>query len=71
MASGYLFNRLAEIYFGALPEKKNVVVVGYGWGGKSFCDKIDTNKYNVIVVSKTNYMLNTTKLKKSINKWKK
>ena len=67
MASGYLFNRLAEIYFGTLPEKKNIVVVGYGWGGKSFCDKIDTNKYNVTVVSKTNYMLNTTKLKKSID----
>jgi len=67
MASGYLFNRLAEVYFGSVPEKKNIVVVGYGWGGKSFCDKIDTNKYNVTVVSKTNYMLNTTKLKKSID----
>jgi NADH dehydrogenase len=67
MASGYLFNRLAELYFGVLPEKKNIVVVGYGWGGKSFCDKIDTKKYNVTVVSKTNYMLNTTKLKKSID----
>jgi hypothetical protein len=34
MASGYLFNRLVEIYFGSLPEKKNIVVGGYGWGGK-------------------------------------
>ena len=47
-------------------EKKNVVVVGYGWGGKSFCDNIDRSKYNVTIVSKNNYMLNTPKLKNSI-----
>jgi len=46
---------------------KKVVVIGYGWAGKSFCDKIDKNKYNVTVISKTNYMLNTPKLKDSLN----
>lgn len=43
--------------------KKHVVVIGYGWGGKGFCDSVDYNKYNVTVVSKTNGMLDTTKLK--------
>lgn len=47
-------------------KKKSVVVVGYGWGGKAFCDTIDYNKYNVTVLSKTDYMLNTPKLSKSI-----
>lgn len=46
--------------------RKRVVVVGYGWGGKSFCDNINHNKYNVSVVSRTNYMLNTPKLKNSL-----
>lgn len=48
-------------------QRKKVVVIGYGWGGKSFCDNIDKKKYNVTVVSKTEYMLNTPKLKDSIN----
>ena len=63
--SSHLINKLFDLYFGNLPikPKKEVVVVGYGWAGKSFCDKINTNKYNVTVVSKTDYMLNTTKLK--------
>jgi len=66
--SSHLFGKLFELYFGFKNEKnkKDVVVVGYGWAGKSFCDKIDTNKYNVTVVSKTDYMLNTTKLKNSL-----
>lgn len=44
--------------------KKNIVVIGYGWGGKNFCDNINHRKYNVTVVSKTTGMLDTTKLKK-------
>lgn len=47
-------------------QKKSVLVVGYGWGGKAFCDHIDYRKYDVTVVSKTDYMLNTPKMKKSI-----
>lgn len=66
--SSHLFGKLFDLYFGFKEEqkKKEIIVVGYGWAGKSFCDKIDTNKYNVTVVSKTDYMLNTTKLKNSL-----
>lgn len=66
--SSHLFGKLFDLYFGFKDEKnkKDIVVVGYGWAGKSFCDKIDTKKYNVTVVSKTDYMLNTTKLKNSL-----
>jgi NADH dehydrogenase FAD-containing subunit len=42
--------------------KPNVFVVGYGWGGKNFCEQIDRSKYNVIVIDKKNYFLNTPKL---------
>ena len=66
-ASGYPLSEFLNMLYNKKYEKKEVVVVGYGWAGKSFCDKIDTNKYNVTVVSKTNYMLNTTKLKNSID----
>jgi NADH dehydrogenase FAD-containing subunit len=48
-------------------KRKKVVVVGYGWAGKSFCDNIDKQKYNVTIISKTDYMLNTPKLKDSLN----
>ena len=67
---GVLGTKLYDLFtFSISPEKerkKNIVVVGYGWGGKAFCDNIDTKKYNVTVVSKNNYMLNTTKLKNSV-----
>jgi NADH dehydrogenase FAD-containing subunit len=43
-----------------------VVVVGYGWGGKAFCDTINHRKYDITVISKTDYMLNTPKLKDSV-----
>ena len=46
--------------------RKKVIVVGYGWSGKSFCDNINHSKYNVSVISKTDYMLNTPKLKNSL-----
>lgn len=46
--------------------KKSIAVVGYGWGGKAFCDNINHRKYDVTVISKTDYMLNTPKLKDSI-----
>ena len=43
-------------------KKPNVLLVGYGWGGKAFSDKIDRSKYNVHVVTVNPYFLNTPKL---------
>ncbi|KAI8379747.1 pyridine nucleotide-disulfide oxidoreductase-domain-containing protein [Radiomyces spectabilis] len=39
--------------------KKTVVVLGSGWGSTSFLKTIDTDKYNVVVVSPRNYFLFT------------
>ena len=66
-SSSILVSEILNVIFNYQPRKKEVVVVGYGWAGKSFCDKIDKNLYNVTVISKSDYMLNTTKLKNSIN----
>lgn len=65
-SSSIVINRLGDIFNQDI-KKKHVVVVGYGWGSRSFCNTINTNKYNVTVISKNKYMLNTTKLKDSIN----
>jgi NADH dehydrogenase FAD-containing subunit len=64
-----IYDRLFQVFnfTNEVQPKKNVVVVGYGWGGRAFCNNIDTKKYNVTVVSKTPYMLNTPKLKNSID----
>lgn len=68
--TGILGSRLVDAYNTFFPhkneKKKDIIVIGYGWAGKSFCDNIDHSKYNVQVISKTNYMLNTPKLKNSI-----
>jgi len=67
-SSSILLDRLHGIFSQDYKQKKrNVVVIGYGWGSRSFCNKIDTNKYNVTVISKENKMLNHTKLKNSIH----
>jgi len=66
-SSGILFTNIFDLFSNnKRNNKKNVIVVGYGWGGRSFCNCIDTNKYHVTIVSKTDEMLNTTKLKNSI-----
>ncbi|KAJ7901621.1 NDE2, mitochondrial external NADH dehydrogenase [Mycena leptocephala] len=41
------------------PEKKTIVVLGSGWGATSFLNTLDTNDYNVVVVSPKNYFLFT------------
>jgi len=67
-SSSIILDRLHGVLSQDYKEKKrNVVVIGYGWGSRSFCNKIDTNKYNVTVISKENKMLNHTKLKNSIH----
>ncbi|KAK5167695.1 NADH:ubiquinone oxidoreductase [Saxophila tyrrhenica] len=41
------------------PRKKTLVVLGTGWGSVSLLKKLDTENYNVIVVSPRNYFLFT------------
>ena len=56
------FDLLTRLFSAKNPEKPNVLVLGYGWGGKSFCDQIDRSKFNVTIVNKTDSFLNTPKL---------
>lgn len=52
-----------DVLFGRKkPVKQNVYVVGYGWGGKAFCENIDKSKFNVTVINKTDTFLNTPQL---------
>jgi len=46
--------------------KKNIYVIGSGWGSSSFIKHIDTNKYNVIVISKEEKFLYTPLLANNI-----
>ncbi|KAI7896490.1 uncharacterized protein EV154DRAFT_456265 [Mucor mucedo] len=41
------------------PEKKTIVILGSGWASTSFLKDIDTDDYNVVVVSPRNYFLFT------------
>lgn len=41
------------------PSKKNLVILGTGWGAVSLLKKLDTEQYNVIVISPRNYFLFT------------
>ncbi|KAI9687929.1 MAG: NADH:ubiquinone oxidoreductase [Bathelium mastoideum] len=41
------------------PNKKTLVVLGTGWGSVSLLKKLDTENYNVIVISPRNYFLFT------------
>jgi hypothetical protein len=41
------------------PEKKNLVILGTGWGATSLLKSIDTMDYNVIVISPRNFFLFT------------
>ncbi|KFZ15037.1 hypothetical protein V502_05796 [Pseudogymnoascus sp. VKM F-4520 (FW-2644)] len=41
------------------PNKQNLVILGTGWGAVSLLKKLDTENYNVIVVSPRNYFLFT------------
>lgn len=41
------------------PEKKTLVVLGSGWGATSFLKNLDTEEFNVIVISPRNYFLFT------------
>lgn len=41
------------------PSKKNLVILGSGWGAVSLLKKLDTENYNVTVISPRNYFLFT------------
>ncbi|KAI8997307.1 hypothetical protein BDB01DRAFT_770594 [Pilobolus umbonatus] len=41
------------------PEKKTIVILGSGWASTSFLKDIDTDHYNVVIVSPRNYFLFT------------
>ncbi|KZN91653.1 External alternative NADH-ubiquinone oxidoreductase [Penicillium chrysogenum] len=45
------------------PSKKTLVILGTGWGSVSLLKKIDTENYNVVVVSPRNYFLFTPLLR--------
>jgi NADH dehydrogenase FAD-containing subunit len=59
-----LFDKFCGVFEAKIPEeqKPNVLVIGYGWGGRAFCDKIDRRKYRVEIVNMKPFFLNTPKL---------
>ncbi|KAF3358415.1 hypothetical protein VDGD_09687 [Verticillium dahliae] len=52
-------DRNPQPQFEADPTKKTLVVLGTGWGSVSLLKKLDTENYNVIVISPRNYFLFT------------
>jgi len=52
-------DRHPQAQFEADPEKKTLVILGTGWGSVALLKKLDTENYNVIVVSPRNYFLFT------------
>ncbi|CEJ90596.1 Putative FAD/NAD(P)-binding domain-containing protein [[Torrubiella] hemipterigena] len=52
-------DRNPEPQFEQDPTKKTIVVLGTGWGSVSLLKKLDTENYNVVVVSPRNYFLFT------------
>ncbi|KFA64574.1 hypothetical protein S40285_04566 [Stachybotrys chlorohalonatus IBT 40285] len=59
--TGYIIylDRNPEQQFEADPSKKTLVVLGTGWGSVAMLKKLDTENYNVVVVSPRNYFLFT------------
>ncbi|RFU28846.1 hypothetical protein B7463_g7480, partial [Scytalidium lignicola] len=51
--------RHPEEQFEPDPSKKNLVILGTGWGAVSLLKKLDTENYNVIIISPRNYFLFT------------
>lgn len=60
---GFLYFTQKDLYPGVQqdqdPSKKTVVVLGNGWGATSFIKSLDTEQYNVVVISPRNYFLFT------------
>ena len=47
---------------------EKIVLIGYGWAGKAFADRLNTTRYDLTVISDTPGMLNTTRMKNSLHK---
>lgn len=56
---GIYVSRNPNDQFDPDPSKKTLVVLGTGWGSVALLKKLDTENYNVIVVSPRNYFLFT------------
>ncbi|QUC23645.1 uncharacterized protein UV8b_07886 [Ustilaginoidea virens] len=52
-------DRHPEPQYEADPTKKTLVILGTGWGSVALLKKLDTENYNVVVVSPRNYFLFT------------
>lgn len=47
-------------------ENKKILIVGFGWASMGFLQNIDTNKYDVLVISKTDHFLYTPLLAQNV-----
>jgi len=62
-AINYLFQQIGSLIPNTNTKRKpEVVVLGSGWGASSFVENIDTNKYNVKVISTSPARLNQPRL---------
>ncbi|PNS17604.1 hypothetical protein CAC42_2999 [Sphaceloma murrayae] len=59
MGYGIYENRMPAEQAEPDPTKKTLVVLGTGWGSVSLLKKLDTENYNVVVISPRNYFLFT------------
>jgi NADH:ubiquinone reductase (non-electrogenic) len=47
--------------------KKHVLILGGGWAGSGFCNKLDKNKYSITVVNRNDKFLDTPNVVKSLD----
>ena len=59
------FDKFDKLYNGQ--QKPNVVVLGNGYSGHNFSTNLDTNKYNLTIVDKNDYFLETHKMSSKYN----
>lgn len=69
MYSNALFMRIKDLgFYDDSVKKERIVLIGYGWAGKAFAEHLNVKKYDLTILSKTDGMLNTTCMKKSLVK---
>ena len=47
-------------------ENKKIIIVGFGWASIGFLQNIDTKKYDITLISKTDHFLYTPLLAQNI-----